>query len=241
MAVLNARTVYFGGVGASAEGGLGPSLAEAFLRKGWLVFAGHSAEAGDELRQLAERHGGRLFACPCDPASDAETAEAAALVAGRTEAIDLLVFCGDRLSTGPAPSIAGAQDYGNLLASYDANALGLLRTVRAFLPLLGRGSMKRLCFMTERDALVNGSVAVSDFGRNLSKAAANMAGAILFNRLRPEGYTFRTFCRDDHAPAASVAAYGYFTRGRSFEADNPRHSDENRYTTRDGFGRERPW
>jgi NAD(P)-dependent dehydrogenase (short-subunit alcohol dehydrogenase family) len=241
MAVLNARVAYFGGVGASAPGGVGPGIVDAFLRKGWRVFAGYSADAEGEMAVLFRRYGESLSAVRCDAASDAETAAAASFAAERTGAIDLVGFCGDRFSAGPAPALSGGQDYGDILSVYDANALGLLRTVRTFLPLLGAGSMKRLCFVTDADALVNGSTAVSAYGRNLSKAAADMAAAILFNRLRPEGYTFRTFCRDSAAPAASVAAYDYFTRGRSFEPENPRHSDENRFTARDGFGRERPW
>ncbi len=316
MAILRTGTAFIGGIGASVSGGAGAGIAEAFLRKGWRVFAGFSPGAEDDMATLAERFGGsiggsaggsadgsggdstgglagdatrastggsmrastdssgdnsadgsmcasaggsgilaspgspecpagqRFVALRADPSSDGELARAAAAVAGMTDSIELLVFCGDRFGAGPVRGIVGGQDYGELRASYDANALGLLRTVRSFLPLLDGGSMRRLCFLTDSGALVNGEATGQDFGRAMSKAAANMAAAILFNRLRPKGYTFRVFCRDDSASGAvleAAAAYEHFVRDRSFEADNPRHSDENRFTARDSSGRERPW
>jgi NAD(P)-dependent dehydrogenase (short-subunit alcohol dehydrogenase family) len=241
MAVLKSRTAFLGGIGSAGTGGVGPGIAEAFIRKGWRVFAGYTADAASDIAPLADRYGDSFAAVRYDPASDEETAAAAAFVTQRIEAVDLLAFCGDRSPVGRTPTIAEGQDYEELRSIYDENALGLLRTVRWFLPILAAGSMKRLCFVTDAEALVNGSSVVSGFARNMSKAAANMAAAILFNRLRPEGYTFRTFCNDASAPFAAVAAYDYFTRGRSLEAENPRHSDENRFTARDGWGRERPW
>jgi len=76
---------------------------------------------------------------------------------------------------------------------YGVNALGALRVVEAFLPLTDRGTMKRLCFVSSEAGSIERCRRTSWFGYCLSKAALNMAIKILFNHLRPEGYTFRLY------------------------------------------------
>jgi NAD(P)-dependent dehydrogenase (short-subunit alcohol dehydrogenase family) len=76
---------------------------------------------------------------------------------------------------------------------YDVNALGPLRVVEAFLPLLERGQGKRLCFVSSEAGSIARARRTSWFGYCMSKAALNMAVKILFNDLRPRGYTFRLY------------------------------------------------
>lgn len=128
-----------------------------------------------------------------------------------------------------------------MLQLYETNTLGPLRVVEAFLPLLDMGEMKRLCFITSDAGSINACGSTSSYGYRMSKAALNMGVKILFNRLRPEGYTFRLYSPSQTEGQAGVYAVEYFLRNRSFEPHDPKHSDENRLVLRDWEGREWPW
>ena len=78
---------------------------------------------------------------------------------------------------------------------------------------------------------------------HVSKAPLNMAMNQLFNGLRPEGYTFRMYCKDPDAAPDKAGEYAaeYFTRNRSNEPESYKHSDENRLVLRDWMNIEIPW
>jgi NAD(P)-dependent dehydrogenase (short-subunit alcohol dehydrogenase family) len=65
--------------------------------------------------------------------------------------------------------------------------------VEAFLPLMDRGRLKRLCFVSSEAGSIDRAERTSWFGYCMSKAALNMEVKILFNHLLPEGYTFRVY------------------------------------------------
>jgi len=71
------------------------------------------------------------------------------------------------------------------------NALGALRVVEAFLPLVERSEMKRLCFVSSEAGSIERCRRTAWYSYCMSKAALNMAVKILFNDLRPQRYTFR--------------------------------------------------
>ena len=74
-------------------------------------------------------------------------------------------------------------------------------------------------------------------------AACNMAIRIMFNRLRPLGYTFRVFAAQDiNSPDEASYAAEYFITDRSLEEEEPNiRSDENRIVMRDMYEVEIPW
>ena len=139
---------------------------------------------------------------------------------------------------------------------YNVNALGPLRVVEAFLPLTEQSDLKRLCFVSSEAGSINRCERTSWYGYNMSKAALNMAVKLLFNRLRPEGYTFRVYYpgwmrtymrgeKDTEAnlepEVAAVPALAYFLGDRCADAHQPGRSDEDRLVMRDWQGREWPW
>ena len=80
----------------------------------------------------------------------------------------------------------------------------------------------------------------ADLAYHASLAGLNMMGKILFNRLRPEGFTFRWYC-DDGAPGGMCAAE-YIVSGLCYDEKEPYiHSDENRLVLRDAYLREISW
>ena len=141
-----------------------------------------------------------------------------------------------------------ARDGGEIGAGHDSavlvdammrNVYGSRSTAEAFLPLLRRG-MKRIAAITEIESSNSWSTGKTDLAYHASLAGLNMMGKILFNHLRPEGFTFRWYC-DDGAPGGMCAA-DYITSGLCYDEKEPYiHSDENRLVLRDAWLREISW
>jgi NAD(P)-dependent dehydrogenase (short-subunit alcohol dehydrogenase family) len=118
---------------------------------------------------------------------------AARAVAESTDRIDLLISNAGITARGGRNPIREEQDYEAMHRAYDVNALGALRLVGAFLPLCDSGTMKRLCFVSSEAGSIEHSTRTAGYGYCMSKAALNMACKIMFNDLRPQGYTFRVY------------------------------------------------
>lgn len=176
-----------------ADRGLGLSLCAGLLEQGWQVFAGQYMPAWPDLAKLAESFPYKLHAIPLDVASMESVQAAARIVASGADHLDLLINNAGVSSPSSTRSIREPQDYAEMHRLYDVNTLGPLRMVEAFLPLLDQGEMKRLCFVSSEAGSIQRSTRTAGYGYSMSKAALNMAVKILFNQLRPAGYTFRLY------------------------------------------------
>lgn len=230
-----------------ADRGLGHGLTENLLENGWRVFAGRYMSEWRELDELAERFPDTLTIVALDVASAESVGAARDAVAAEAQSLDMLINnAGVATRTNPL-TIRENPDYDEMHRLYDVNTLGPLRTVEAFLPLLDRGSLKRLCFVSSEAGSVAASQRNSWFAYCMSKAALNMAIKNLFNDLRPQGYTFRVYhpgwvrsymggLKNDNADLEPREAAGYaipfFTSSRD---------DEDRLVLIDYRGREWPW
>jgi NAD(P)-dependent dehydrogenase (short-subunit alcohol dehydrogenase family) len=229
-----------------ADRGLGLALCGALLERGWRVFAGQYMPDWPELGELAAGHPGRLTAVPLDVADIASVRAAAAAVGDGGSALDLLINNAGVTSPSMKRTITEPQDYGEMHRLYDVNALGPVRIVEAFLPLMDRGEMKRLCFVSSEAGSIGRCGRESWYSYCMSKAALNMAVRIMFNHLRPEGYTFRLY----HPGWMRT----YMSGRRNLEANlEPEEAarfaldcflgpaDEDRLALRDFEGSEWPW
>jgi NAD(P)-dependent dehydrogenase (short-subunit alcohol dehydrogenase family) len=174
-----------------ADRGLGLALCKALLERGWRVFAGQYMPDWPELGRLAEEHAEQLFAIPLDVADTGSVRNAAAQVGNRTDRLDMLINNAGVTSPAMHRTIREPQDYDEAHRLYDVNALGPMRVVEAFLPLMDAGEMKRLCFVSSEAGSIGRCGRDSWYPYCTSKAALNMAVRIMFNHLRPGGYTFR--------------------------------------------------
>jgi NAD(P)-dependent dehydrogenase (short-subunit alcohol dehydrogenase family) len=176
-----------------ADRGLGLALCAGLLERDWSVYAGQYMPDWPELAALADQAPEAVQVIPLDVSSTESVAAAAEAVAASIDHIDLLINnAGVTSPTGRRP-IREPQDYAEMHRLYDVNALGPLRVVEAFLPLTDRSAMKRLCFVSSEAGSIARSRRRSEFGYCMSKSALNMAVKLLFNHLRPEGYTFRVY------------------------------------------------
>jgi NAD(P)-dependent dehydrogenase (short-subunit alcohol dehydrogenase family) len=183
------RTVFVTG----GDRGLGLALCAALLPQGWEVFAGQYMAGWPELPALAERYPRALHIIPLDVGSAGSAHSAVQAVAAITDHVDALINNAGVTSPTVTRSIREPQDYDEMHRLYDVNALGALRVVEAFLPLMDRGDLKRLCFVSSEAGSIARAERSAWFGYCMSKTALNMAAKILFNHLRPEGYTFRLY------------------------------------------------
>ena len=236
-----------------ADRGLGLAVAAGLLARGWKVYAGQYMPAWAELGELAARYPGQLFPLSLNVASIESVREAARQVAQTTGHVDILINNAGVTSPHSGP-IREAQDYAEMHRMYDVNALGPLRVVEAFLPLVDASTMKRLCFVSSEAGSIERARRTSVFGYCMSKSALNMAVKILFNDLRPQGYTFRVYhpgwirsymsgSKSMEATLepeeAAVPAINYFLSGLAQDAWGP--VDEDRLVMRDYQNQEWPW
>ena len=183
------RTVLITG----ADRGLGLALCAGLLREGWHVFAGQYLSDWNELDSLTNEYPQTLHIIPLDVSSRESLQVAAEMVKTRTNHLDVLISNAGVTSETIFATIREPQDYDEMRRIYDVNALGALRVMEAFLPLLERGEAKRLCFISSEAGSIGRMNRTSWFGYCMSKAALNMGIKILFNDLYPSGYTFRVY------------------------------------------------
>jgi len=238
-----------------ADRGLGLALTARLMDKGWRVFAGQYMPDWPELSVLMAQHPS-LTLVPLDVSSDESVRAAARAVMGAVDRVDLLVNNAGVSSPTLGRSIREPQDYTEMHRMYDVNAVGPLRMVQAFLPLTDQSAMKRLCFVSSEAGSINCCTRTAGYGYCMSKTALNMAVRMLFNVLRPDGYSFRVYhpgwlrsymrgtksTEGDLEPEqAAVPALAYFLRDRAADPHNPTRCDDDRLVMRDWQGREWPW
>ena len=175
-----------------ADRGLGRGITLRLLEAGWTVFAGRVID-WPELDELAAQFPTSLHIVPMDVSSDASVARAVDLIGGKTDRVDLLVSNAGINRSAHIENIRAEQDFDDMIAEYNVNALGGLRMTRALLPLLDRSELKRLCYVSSEAGSIGASYRSGWYGYCMSKAATNMAVKNLSNALLQDGYSFRLY------------------------------------------------
>jgi NAD(P)-dependent dehydrogenase (short-subunit alcohol dehydrogenase family) len=173
-----------------ADRGLGFALCTGLLDRGWRVFAGQCMPDWPELAALAGQFPESLHIVPLDVSLIESVQAAARTVSEITDHVDVLI--NNAGISGGRGDLWEGLDFAAMQRAYDVNALGPLRVVEAFLPLMGQG-MRRLGFVSSEAGSIAMSHRQRGFGYCMSKSALNMAVKIMFNHLRSEGYTFRLY------------------------------------------------
>jgi NAD(P)-dependent dehydrogenase (short-subunit alcohol dehydrogenase family) len=176
-----------------ADRGLGLALCAGLLERGWNVFAGQYLPDWPELAALAQRSGGLLNILPLDVASLESARRAAHAVRQAAPGIDLLINNAGVISPKTGQAIQDGLDYAEMHRLIDVNAVGPLRVVECFLPLMADRALKRLCFVSSEAGSIGRCRRDAWYDYCMSKAALNMGVRILFNDLRRQGFTFRVY------------------------------------------------
>lgn len=176
-----------------ADRGLGFALCEGLLKRGWLVFAGQHQPDWGQLKDLQKLFPDLLHIISLDVSSMESLSRAKKSILEITDCVDLLINNAGVNTSTYLRSIRESQDYDEMHRLFDVNALGPLRMIEAFLPLMDNSALKRLCFVSSEAGSISRTQRTAWYGYTMSKSALNMATHILFNHLHSEGYTFRLY------------------------------------------------
>jgi len=169
-----------------ANRGLGLEFARQYAADGWQVFAA-CRTPGDaaELKKLEMASSGRIRVLPMD-VMDVASVKAAALVIG-TQPIDLLLNNAGVM--GPRNDRIGNIDYAAWARVLDANSLGPMRVVEAFVENVAKGSQKKIVTITSGMGSLEDNTSGGAYAYRTSKAAVNMVVRSLALDLAPRGIT----------------------------------------------------
>lgn len=205
-----------------ADRGIGLALCREFLEHDFRVFAGQFMPEWRQLAELEEKYPDRLSILPLDVGNTESVRAAAKMTAGACGALDILVNCA---------GIMQPEGEEGLRAAVNVNAIGALRTTECFLPLMENG-MKRLCYISSEAGCLALLHRDSGYSYCVSKTVLNMEVKLMFNELRPKGYTFRLYhpgwvrsymsgqksaLGNFEPEETAAAAYGQFVSEREWE------------------------
>jgi NAD(P)-dependent dehydrogenase (short-subunit alcohol dehydrogenase family) len=170
---------------SGANRGLGQCLVDRFAGEGWLVFAGHRelGASSTHVRDVSDR----VTLVGLDVLDTASVARAAKAVSERTRGLDVLI---NNAAVNPRPECdaeLGALDFDAIRFAYDVNAVGPLRVIQGFLPLLERGTQKLIVNVSSEAGSLQHSWRDRCYGYCMSKAALNMQTTILDRALKARG------------------------------------------------------
>lgn len=166
--------------------GLGLGFVKVLLAKGYEVYAGCLLQDNQNLEKLTREYPGQLMIVRMDISDDKSVKEAVHMIRQSTETIDLLInnagILGDIETT-----ILEPLDFDEILKVINVNTLGPLRVTNALVDLLLKGEDKCIVNISSEAGSIQNNNRESWFGYGLSKAALNMEGAIIQQKLHKEG------------------------------------------------------
>lgn len=179
---------------SGADRGLGLSLCKEYLNRGWTVFAGKYLEEYNLLETLREKNV-NLHILKLDVGCPNSINAFRDELLKVTNSLDMLISNAALMESVKCDLYDPPMNLEAVWDSFRVNALGPVRLVESFLPLMDRGNIKRLCFVSSE---VSSIVLMkhrgdSSFPYPMSKASLNMGVRILHNHLFVQGYTFRLF------------------------------------------------
>ncbi len=177
-----------------ADRGLGFGMAKHLVEKGHTIFCGQYLEAWSELRELKKRFPDLLHIIPLDVSDIENVQNAYQQIKEMTSSLDIIINNAGIIGQSDCiHDITHPLDYEEILHIINVNALGCLRTINQFLPLIQNSKTKRLCFVSSEASSIKQSQRTSMYGYCMSKSALNMMVKILYNTLNTKDYHFRLY------------------------------------------------
>ncbi len=166
--------------------GIGLEACRQLGGRGFTVVGATRLAASPELERLVREGDGKIHHVVMDVADDRSVAAGARHVAEVVDHVDLLIN-----NAGIYPKDDGGLerlDLQKILDAFDVNALGALRATRALLPLLRKGSGKRIVQITSLMGSIGDNTSGGSYAYRVSKTAMNMITRNLAHELGPEGF-----------------------------------------------------
>ena len=171
---------------AGASRGLGLCLTRKYLEEGCTVFAGAREEAAPGLQELKARYGDLLIPLRMDVSDTRSVINAAAAASDCTDHLDIIINNAGIHSDTSFLELEDT-DLDDCLPVYNVNAVGPLRVVKAFLPLLLKGNSGLAANISSESGSIGTAGRIKEFDYCMSKAALNMGTKLLHNYLKDKG------------------------------------------------------
>ena len=177
-----------------ADRGFGFCIARRLAKLGWRVYAGRILPDYALLDRLGEDYP-EVRPVPLDVASKEDILRVRDVIERESGRLDLLVSNAAVMGGDGTATVGGEKplDLGALERSFRINALAAPLLADALFPLLERSGWKRLFFTSSEISSVRLMRRTGDMRYAMSKTALNLGVRMLYNSLRPRGYTFRLF------------------------------------------------
>lgn len=164
--------------------GLGIEFVKVMLEKGYQVFAGCLSQERGELQALLRKYPTQLTLVVMNIALDESVLEAAKQIKEQTSQIDLLINNAGTLGD-IEKSILDPLDFKDILNVINVNALGSLRVTNALVDLVIQSDLKCIVNISSEAGSIEQNNRESWYGYAMSKAAMNMEGALIQQKLAP--------------------------------------------------------
>ena len=180
-----------------ADRGLGFAIVKKLLQEDFRVFAGKFNSEYTLLEDL-QQECPELYIVELDVSNPEHMKAAAGEIEKVSGKLDLLVsnaaIMGVRTEK-PSDVIDGNRGFDPELMTlfFMTNSYAAPLLVEAMLPLLRKGEMKRLFFTSSEISSVRLMRRTGSFRYGMSKTALNLGVRMIWNTLRPEGFTFRLY------------------------------------------------
>lgn len=171
---------------AGASRGLGLCFAQKYLEDGWLVLAGVRNPDDVRLKEQASRYPETCILLPMDVTDTVSIEKAAALASKMAEHIDLVINNAG-IHAKSSFEVLERADLDDCLMVYDVNALGPLRVVKAFLPMIPENGNGLIVNISSESGSISNAGREKEFDYCMSKAALNMGTKLLDNYLSKRG------------------------------------------------------
>jgi NAD(P)-dependent dehydrogenase (short-subunit alcohol dehydrogenase family) len=182
MATPQARTVLVTG----SNRGLGLEFVRQYAGAGWKTWAAcRSPKSAKELKALQSQHPDSISIL-CLDVTDADSIRSAAAQL-RGEPIDLLI--NNAGVGGPPAQKIGSLDYAAWARVIDANVLGPVRVIEAFVGNVAQGGGKRIVTLTSRMGSIEDNSSGGSYAYRSSKAGVNAVMKSFSIDLAPRGIT----------------------------------------------------
>jgi NAD(P)-dependent dehydrogenase (short-subunit alcohol dehydrogenase family) len=177
-----------------ADRGFGLSLCREFLERGWTVFGSKYMQDYDKLEKEREKNPA-LHIFPLDLSDPASIKKARDYITGHTGSLDMLISNAALMREVKCSIDEPPMDLQTPWELFSVNALGPVHMVEYFLPLLDKGNMKRLCFVSSEVSciLLMKHRPGNSYPYPMSKSSLNMGVRLMHNLLFQQGYTFRLY------------------------------------------------
>ena len=190
MGDYSSRVALVGG----ADRGLGYEIVKELLRNGWNVYAGKFNDEYSLVDDLKKEFP-RVHPCVLNVCKVEDMKAVRDLIDSEFGKLDLLVSNAAFMG-GEKTDVVGGEvpvDFDMLKFSFTTNSAAAPLLTETMLPLLMKSDYKRLFYTSSEISSIKLMRRTGSMRYAMTKAALNISVRMMFNTLRPQGFTFRLF------------------------------------------------